>query len=164
MYASRLQQMSYLQLKPILEEIESRAPRKEYIQLLEECHKLYCEQRLSLIRGIVQQRISEFSRKEALSSLTRSGCAYLMQVCQLEHQLFNHFFPSCSEDISSLTPLVDPLRPVGSTAIHSFERASQIPSGLDLQVASAIIYEYVLYLYIKLVVGICSCEAAAAFL
>uniref|UniRef100_A0A3Q7I2B5 Conserved oligomeric Golgi complex subunit 3 C-terminal domain-containing protein n=1 Tax=Solanum lycopersicum TaxID=4081 RepID=A0A3Q7I2B5_SOLLC len=97
------------ELKPILEEIESRTPRKEYIQLLEECHKLYCEQRLSLIRGIVQQRISEFSRKEALSSLTRSGCAYLMQVCQLEHQLFNHFFPSSSEDISSLTPLVDPL-------------------------------------------------------
>ncbi|XP_047256817.1 conserved oligomeric Golgi complex subunit 3 isoform X2 [Capsicum annuum] len=97
------------ELKPILEEIESRAPRKEYIQLLEECHKLYCEQRLSLIRGIVQQRISEFSWTEALSSLTRSGCAYLMQVCQLEHQLFNHFFPSSSEDISSLTPLVDPL-------------------------------------------------------
>ncbi|CAN4084829.1 unnamed protein product [Withania somnifera] len=67
------------ELKPILEEIESRTPRKEYIQLLEECHKLYCEQRLSLIKGIVQQRISEFSRKEALSSLTRSGCAYLMQ-------------------------------------------------------------------------------------
>lgn len=38
------------------------------------------------------------------------------------------------------------------------------PSGLDLQVAPAIIYEYVLYLYIKLVVGICSCEASAAFL
>ncbi|WMV37056.1 hypothetical protein MTR67_030441 [Solanum verrucosum] len=129
------------ELKPILEEIESRTPRKEYIQLLEECHKLYCEQRLSLIRGIVQQRISEFSRKEALSSLTRSGCAYLMQVCQLEHQLFNHFFPSSSEDISSLTPLVDPLLcraetflgqscyqrcPVGSTAIYSSERAAQI--------------------------------------
>uniref|UniRef100_A0A7N1A554 Conserved oligomeric Golgi complex subunit 3 n=1 Tax=Kalanchoe fedtschenkoi TaxID=63787 RepID=A0A7N1A554_KALFE len=95
------------ELKPVLEEIESRASRKEYGQLLAECHKLYCEQRLSLIRGIVQQRISEFA-KEALPSLTRSGCAYLMQVCQLEHQLFDHFFPS-SEDISSLAPLNDPL-------------------------------------------------------
>nr|GMC77330.1 conserved oligomeric Golgi complex subunit 3 isoform X1 [Ipomoea batatas] len=127
-------------LKPVLEEIESRTPRKEYVQILEECHKLYCEQRLSLIRSIVQQRISEFSKKEALPSLTRSGCAYLMQrifgkgkevgglielcilervdlgppvpffvVCQLEHQLFKHFFPSSSEDISSLAPLTDPL-------------------------------------------------------
>ncbi|XP_039115688.1 conserved oligomeric Golgi complex subunit 3-like [Dioscorea cayenensis subsp. rotundata] len=67
------------ELKTVLEEIESRSSRKEYSQLLTECHKLYCEQRLSVIKGIVQQRISEFSRKEALPSLSRSGCAYLMQ-------------------------------------------------------------------------------------
>ncbi|KAJ8774581.1 hypothetical protein K2173_017027 [Erythroxylum novogranatense] len=97
------------ELKQVLEEIESRASRKEYVQILAECHKLYCEQRLSLLKGIVHQRISEFSKKEALPSLTRSGCAYLMQVCQLEHQLFGHFFPSSSEDISSLSPLMDPL-------------------------------------------------------
>lgn len=97
------------ELKPVLKEIESRSSRKEYIQLLAECHKLYCEQRLSLVKGIVHQRISEFAKKEALPSLTRSGCAYLMQACQLEQQLFNHFFPSSSEDVSSLAPLIDPL-------------------------------------------------------
>ncbi|KAL3825492.1 hypothetical protein ACJIZ3_021521 [Penstemon smallii] len=97
------------ELKPVLEEIESRKPRKEYGQILTECHKLYCEQRLLLVRGIVQQRISEFAKKEALPSLSRSGCAYLMQVCQLEYQLFDYFFPSSSEDISSLAPLIDPL-------------------------------------------------------
>lgn len=97
------------ELKPVLEEIESRSSRKEYAQVLAECHKLYCEQRLSLVKGIVHQRISEFSKREALPSLTRSGCAYLMQVCQLEHQLFGHFFPSSLEDISSLAPLIDPL-------------------------------------------------------
>ncbi|KAK7856187.1 conserved oligomeric golgi complex subunit 3 [Quercus suber] len=31
------------------------------------------------------------------------------EVCQLEYQLFDHFFPSSSEDISSLAPLIDPL-------------------------------------------------------
>ncbi|XP_031381426.1 conserved oligomeric Golgi complex subunit 3 isoform X2 [Punica granatum] len=97
------------ELKPVLEEIESRSSRKEYAQILAECHRLYCEQRLSLIRGIVHQRISEFAKKEALPSLTRSGCAYLVQVCQLEHQLFDHFFPSSVEDVSSLAPLIDPL-------------------------------------------------------
>ncbi|KZV25526.1 conserved oligomeric Golgi complex subunit 3 [Dorcoceras hygrometricum] len=97
------------ELKPVLEEIESRKLRKEYVQILTECHKLYCEQRLLLVKGIVQQRISEFAKKEALPSLTRSGCAYLMQVCQLEHQLFDHFFPSSAEDVSSLAPLIDPL-------------------------------------------------------
>ncbi|KAG5545462.1 hypothetical protein RHGRI_017825 [Rhododendron griersonianum] len=97
------------ELKPVLEEIERRSPRKEYVQILAECHKLYCDQRLSLVKGIVHRRISEFSKKDKLPSLTRSGCAYLMQVCQLEHQLFDHFFPSSAEDISSLAPLIDPL-------------------------------------------------------
>ncbi|KAK9697401.1 hypothetical protein RND81_08G036100 [Saponaria officinalis] len=97
------------ELKLVLEEIECRSSRKEYTQLLAECHKLYCEQRHSLLRGIVQQRISEFSKKEALPSLTRSGCGYLMQVYQLEHQLFSHFFPASSKDVSSLAPLIDPL-------------------------------------------------------
>ncbi|MCI05129.1 conserved oligomeric Golgi complex subunit 3-like, partial [Trifolium medium] len=36
------------ELKPLLEEIESRSSRKEYGQILIECHRLYCEQRLSL--------------------------------------------------------------------------------------------------------------------
>ncbi|PIA25125.1 hypothetical protein AQUCO_12500027v1 [Aquilegia coerulea] len=97
------------ELKPVLMEIESRSSRKEYAQVLAECHRLYCEQRLSLVKGIVHQRISEFAKKEALPSLTRSGCAYLMQVCYLEHQLFDHFFPSSSEDVTSLAPLIDPL-------------------------------------------------------
>ncbi|KAG0475949.1 hypothetical protein HPP92_012790 [Vanilla planifolia] len=61
------------------------------------------------VKSIVQQRISEFAKKETLPSLTRSGCAYLMQVCQLEHQLFNHFFPSSSMEVSSMAPLIDPL-------------------------------------------------------
>lgn len=98
-----------VQLKLVLKEIESRSSRREYSQLLTECHKLYSEQRLTLVssvwvsyccmwayfvnlsgklnlqmlfqlKGIVQQRISDFSKKEALPSLTRSGCAYLAQV------------------------------------------------------------------------------------
>ncbi|KAF6151279.1 hypothetical protein GIB67_020601 [Kingdonia uniflora] len=97
------------ELKPVLEEIESRSSRKEYAQVLAECHRLYCEQRLSLVKSIVHQRISEFSKKETLPSLTRSGCAYLIQVCHLEHQLFDHFFPSSSEDVLNLAPLIDPL-------------------------------------------------------
>lgn len=97
------------EMKPVMEEIESRSSRKEYSQILADCHRLYCEQRLSLVKAIVQQRISEYAKKEPLASLTRSGCAYLMQVCQLEHQLFDHFFPSSSAESSNLASLVDPL-------------------------------------------------------
>ncbi|KAG2241947.1 hypothetical protein Bca52824_096208, partial [Brassica carinata] len=117
------------ELKPVLEEIESRSARKEYVQILAECHRLYCEQRLSLVKGIVHQRVSDFSKKEALPSLTRSGCAYLMQVCQMEYQLFTHFFPASSEEVSSLAPLVDPL----STYLYDILRPKLIhEANLDL--------------------------------
>ncbi|EMS49697.1 Oligomeric Golgi complex subunit 3 [Triticum urartu] len=98
------------ELKPVFNEIESRSSKKEYAQVLSECHSLFCEQRLYLIRGMVQQRISEFAKKEALPSFTRSGCAYLMEACQFEHQLFAHFFPASASDVSSMAPLMDPLK------------------------------------------------------
>lgn len=117
------------EIKPLMEEIESRASRKEYAQILADLHALYCEQRLSLVRGVVRQRILEYSKSELLPSLTRQGCAYLMQVCQAEHQLFDYFFPSSSSDISNLAPLVDPL----CTALYDILRPKLIHEGdLDL--------------------------------
>ncbi|CAI5498530.1 unnamed protein product, partial [Closterium sp. Naga37s-1] len=97
------------ELKPLMEEMEGRASRREYSQLLSDCHTIYCEQRLALVQPVVQQRITDFARRETLPTLTRSGCAYLMQVCQSEHQLFDHFFPATSADTSNLAPLIDPL-------------------------------------------------------
>jgi hypothetical protein len=128
-----------VQLPALLAEMESRAARKEYQQLLADCHALYCEQRLALVSthapgggaklgnrdcilrgvccllhpvagsacaasplpclwrrgarslmsclpvfrqvaGVVQQRITDYAKTQNLPSLTRSGCAYLMQV------------------------------------------------------------------------------------
>lgn len=97
------------EIKPLMEEIESRKSKAEYAQILADCHSLYCEQRLTLVRGVVRLRISDYSKSEPLASLMRQGCAYLMQVCQSEHQLFDHFFSSSSSDTSNLAPLVDPL-------------------------------------------------------
>eukprot|EP00271_Cylindrocystis_brebissonii_P007614 TRINITY_DN21191_c0_g1_i1.p1 TRINITY_DN21191_c0_g1~~TRINITY_DN21191_c0_g1_i1.p1 ORF type:complete len:848 (+),score=186.53 TRINITY_DN21191_c0_g1_i1:421-2964(+) len=97
------------ELKALMEEMEARAGRREYAQLLNDCHTVYCEQRLSLVQGVVQLRIADYARKDSLPALTRSGCAYLMQVCQLEHQLFDNFFPSSSAESSNLAPLIDPL-------------------------------------------------------
>ncbi|MCO5558008.1 hypothetical protein L7F22_011583 [Adiantum nelumboides] len=97
------------EIQPVMEEIESRKSKAEYSQILADCHSLYCEQRLTLVRGVVRQRLSGYSKSEPLASMTRQGCAYLMQVCQSEHQLFDHFFSSSSSDTSNLAPLVDPL-------------------------------------------------------
>ncbi|MCO5557959.1 hypothetical protein L7F22_011533 [Adiantum nelumboides] len=68
------------EIQPVMEEIESRKSKAEYSQILADCHSLYCEQRLTLVRGVVRQRISGYSKSEPLASLTRQGCAYLMQV------------------------------------------------------------------------------------
>eukprot|EP00250_Pteridium_aquilinum_P014593 c22082_g2_i1 orf=45-2297(-) len=116
------------EIKPLMEEIESRKSRTEYAQILADCHSLYCEQRLALVRGVVRQRISDFSKSEPLASLTRQGCAYLMQVCQSEHQLFDHFFSLSSSDISNLAPLVDPL----CTILYDILRPKLIHEG-DLE-------------------------------
>ncbi|KAI3705956.1 hypothetical protein L1987_76206 [Smallanthus sonchifolius] len=66
----------------------------------------YAESNVYLLKfRQLQSRALGMIRAHVLSVLKSSTS----QVCQLEHQLFDHFFPSTSEDISSLAPLVDPL-------------------------------------------------------
>jgi hypothetical protein len=68
------------ELRALMEEMEGRAVRREYGQLLSDCHTLYCEQRLELLGQVVQDRLAEYSQAQSLTTTTRSGCAYLMQV------------------------------------------------------------------------------------
>ncbi|GIL47849.1 hypothetical protein Vafri_4496 [Volvox africanus] len=79
-------------LKGLLREVEARAGRPEYMRLLTECHSLYAQARLALIGPYVNQRIKQYGALE-LPLFTRNGCEHLSRVCQLEVQLFEHFFP-----------------------------------------------------------------------
>ena len=63
----------------LLAGVAARAQRREYMQLLSDCQRLYCEARLALVADVVAMRMAEYMR-EPLPSLTRSGCSYLMQV------------------------------------------------------------------------------------
>ncbi len=74
-------------VKPVLDDcpcagllagVAARAQRREYMQLLADCQRGYCEVRLLLVADVVGARMAEYSR-EPLPSLTRSGCSYLMQ-------------------------------------------------------------------------------------
>lgn len=56
----------------------ARAQRREYMQLLADCQRGYCEVRLQLVADVVGARMAEYAR-EPLPALTRSGCSYLMQ-------------------------------------------------------------------------------------
>ena len=66
----------------LLAGVAARAQRREYMQLLADCQRVYCEVRLLLVADLVAARMGEYAR-EPLPSLTRSGCSYLMQACAL---------------------------------------------------------------------------------
>ena len=77
-------------------------------QLLSDCHALYCEQRLALLASVVQDRLLQYGADQTIAAMTRSGCSYLIQVCEQERELFQHFFPGEAGD-AALAPLLDPL-------------------------------------------------------
>ncbi|DBB10820.1 hypothetical protein WJX82_004700 [Trebouxia sp. C0006] len=95
-------------LKGLLAGIQARTERPEYARLLSDCQILYCDTRLQLVSGVTHDAILHMS-SQTLPVLAREGWGYLMQVCQYEHQLFDHFFPGADPEGSSLAPLMDPL-------------------------------------------------------
>ncbi|KAG2444178.1 hypothetical protein HYH02_009116 [Chlamydomonas schloesseri] len=80
-------------IKGLLREVEARAGRPEYLRLLQELHTLYAQARLALIGPYVDARVAAYAASQPLPLFTRNGCEHLGRVCQLEVQLFEHFFP-----------------------------------------------------------------------
>lgn len=70
--------LTLLHIAGLLAGVAARAQRREYMQLLADCQRVYCEMRLLLVADVVAARMADYSR-EPLPSLTRSGCSYLMQ-------------------------------------------------------------------------------------
>ncbi|PSC70334.1 conserved oligomeric Golgi complex subunit 3 [Micractinium conductrix] len=98
-------------LKGLLQGIEQRAQQsQDYARLLKDCQNLYCETRLGLMQAHVAAHVRQCAA-QPLPSLLRSGCAYLMQACAQEGQLFEQFFPATASagGGAALAPLVDPL-------------------------------------------------------
>ena len=68
----------------LLQGVEARVKRPEYARLLADCQAQYCGARLGLVEPVVRQRVAAFAR-QPLPTLTRSGCAHLMQVSRMTH-------------------------------------------------------------------------------
>jgi hypothetical protein len=67
-----------------------------------------------------------------------------LQVCQYEHQLFDHFFPGADPEGSSLAPLMDPLATILYDAlrpqfihIHALDELCEIVDILTHEVISS---------------------------
>uniref|UniRef100_A0A7N8WQ11 Conserved oligomeric Golgi complex subunit 3 n=1 Tax=Mastacembelus armatus TaxID=205130 RepID=A0A7N8WQ11_9TELE len=79
----------------LIEQIEQRAERiPEYHQLLDEIHQCYLDQREQLLSPSITSTITDLTNQNSKDhcALVRSGCAFMVHVCQDEHQLYNEFF------------------------------------------------------------------------
>uniref|UniRef100_A0A6A7G0E7 Conserved oligomeric Golgi complex subunit 3 n=3 Tax=Hirondellea gigas TaxID=1518452 RepID=A0A6A7G0E7_9CRUS len=91
----------------------------EYQNLLHDCHQCFFRQRRLLLVPCVNDAITQLvsNYRKDHCSLVRSGCAFLVHVCEDEHSLYSQFFSLPSPDLDDFldelcTALYDGLRPL----------------------------------------------------
>lgn len=107
-------------IKSLMAEIEDRVENSpEYTNLLSDCYQCYFAQRQKLLGPCVTDAVSQLSQKyqRDYCSLVRSGCAFLVHVCEDEHALFHQFFSTATPELDNFlqslcTGLYDVLRPM----------------------------------------------------
>ncbi|TNN04252.1 hypothetical protein fugu_001281 [Takifugu bimaculatus] len=113
-------------VRSLIEQIEQRAEKiPQYHQLLDEIHHCYLDQREQLLRPSITSTITDLTNQNSKDhcALVRSGCAFMVHVCQDEHQLYHEFFskptPKLDELLEKLClSLYDVLRPLIIHIIH----------------------------------------------
>lgn len=94
-----------LRVKTIMEQIEGKTTElEEYESLISDCQQCYLEYRWQLISPFVTDTITKFSQQHAKNPCTlfRSGCSYLVHVCQDEYQLYHEFFTEGKQNYDTL--------------------------------------------------------------
>ncbi|BFZ06191.1 hypothetical protein BsWGS_09229 [Bradybaena similaris] len=90
-------------VKALTEQLEIRAEKdNEYSQALTECHQYYFIQRETLLGPSISTTVVDLASRHMRDhcALMRSGCAFMVHVCEDEYQLYFNFF-------SKPTPLLD---------------------------------------------------------
>ncbi|KAK3783773.1 hypothetical protein RRG08_063434 [Elysia crispata] len=90
-------------VKALTEQLEIRTEKdNEYQNALTDCHNMYFSQREILLGPSISTTISDLASKHVRDhcALMRSGCAFMVHVCEDEYQLFFNFF-------AKSTPLLD---------------------------------------------------------
>lgn len=94
-----------LRIKNIMEQIEDRSKHnEEYENLISDCQQCYLEYRWQLISPFVTDTISSLSQQHAKNPCTlfRSGCTFMVHVCQDEYQLYHEFFTGGKSNLDTL--------------------------------------------------------------
>ncbi|XP_073710841.1 conserved oligomeric Golgi complex subunit 3 isoform X2 [Misgurnus anguillicaudatus] len=113
-------------VKRLIEQVEQRSGRiPEYQQLLDEIHQCYLDQREVLLGPSINSTITDLTTQNNKDhcALVRSGCAFMVHVCQDEHQLYNEFFSKPTSKLDELLEklglsLYDVLRPLIIHVVH----------------------------------------------
>ncbi|XP_063190763.1 conserved oligomeric Golgi complex subunit 3 isoform X2 [Chroicocephalus ridibundus] len=113
-------------VRTLIEQVEQRSEKMpEYQQVLSEIHQCYLDQRELLLGPSIASTVTELTSQNNRDhcALVRSGCAFMVHVCQDEHQLYNEFFtkptPKLDELLEKLClSLYDVLRPMIIHVIH----------------------------------------------
>ncbi|KAG1667317.1 Conserved oligomeric Golgi complex subunit 3 [Nymphon striatum] len=127
-------------IKSLIEQIEDRVDKSdEYKELLSDCHNCYFHQRDTLLSSSVTAAINDLgsSHHRDHCALVRSGCAFLIHVCEDEHQLFYQFFshhaPQLDQFLDGLcNKLYDMLRPL-FIHINHLETLAELCSILKIE-------------------------------
>ncbi|KAI0560915.1 Conserved oligomeric Golgi complex subunit 3 [Gracilaria domingensis] len=74
--------------------------------LYADCEESFFEQRKRLLDSSVAAHVKSLADVKNMIALARLGSAYVFRVCQLERQLYEHFFPLDSKEESE-TPILN---------------------------------------------------------
>ncbi|XP_063808892.1 conserved oligomeric Golgi complex subunit 3 isoform X2 [Pseudophryne corroboree] len=113
-------------VRTLIEQMEQRSEKiAEYQLLLGEIHHCYLEQRENLLSPSITSTITDLTNQNNRDhcALVRSGCAFMVHVCQDEYQLYNEFFSKPTVKLNELLEklclsLYDVLRPLIIHVIH----------------------------------------------
>uniref|UniRef100_A0A8C8DRW9 Conserved oligomeric Golgi complex subunit 3 n=1 Tax=Oryzias sinensis TaxID=183150 RepID=A0A8C8DRW9_9TELE len=113
-------------VRSLIEQVEQRSEKiTEYSQLLDEIHQCYLTQREQLLSPCITSTITDLTNQNSKDhcALVRSGCAFMVHVCQDEHQLYNDFFSKPTSKLDELLEklclsLYDVLRPLIIHIVH----------------------------------------------
>ncbi|EEC11873.1 hypothetical protein IscW_ISCW008817 [Ixodes scapularis] len=107
-----------------------------YQELLDGCHQCYFSQRETLLGPSVSTAMNELATAHQRDhcSLVRSGCAFLVHLCEDEHQLYMQFFTKTAPLLDSHGSLVS----IGSSASGTFVGGAA-PTSLGKQEGAAVL-------------------------
>ncbi|CAF0794376.1 unnamed protein product [Didymodactylos carnosus] len=92
-------------VKVLSEELEQRCTKNpEYEKTLTDCHECYTNQRRMLLTYSIASAIQDLAVKHErdMCTLVRSGCAFVLHLCQDEYQLFYQFFSKRSSQVDTM--------------------------------------------------------------